>query len=142
MRFQAIITITLLSSSTSALSVVAPNCNRRTALIKGITAAVGIVALPTIASAAEDNVSLSEEEMAAKVKRKMELLGRVSSNPEAAPMSAMNIRSDVNPEAGSNLRSRSAIENAKVALEKQKELKNRSKAQKRDDLCEMLGRGC
>jgi len=141
MRIQAIVTVAFLSlSSTSALSV-APNCNRRTALINGI-AAVGIIALPTIAFAAEDNVSVSEEEMAAKVKRKMELLGRVQANPEAAPMAAMQIRSDVNPEAGSNLRSRSSFENAKVALEKQKEMKNRTKQQKRDDLCEMLGRGC
>mmetsp|Transcript_48880 Transcript_48880/g.56367 ORF Transcript_48880/g.56367 Transcript_48880/m.56367 type:complete len:147 (+) Transcript_48880:80-520(+) len=145
MRVQSIITVTFLLSSASALSIVAPNCNRRTALINGITAAVGIVALPTIASAAEDNVSLSEDEMAAKVKRKMELLGRGSSGSsglEAAPVGAMNIRSDVNPEAGANLRSRSSFENAKVAIAKQQELKNRTKAQKRDDLCEMLGRGC
>ena len=40
------------------------------------------------------------------------------------------------------LRGRSVIDNAKTALAKQDELKKRDKKQKRDDLCEMLGRGC
>ena len=52
------------------------------------------------------------------------------------------IHSDINPEAGANLRSRSVVDNAREALRKQEEMKSRSKAQKRDDLCEMLGRGC
>lgn len=55
---------------------------------------------------------------------------------------ASDIRSDVNPDAGVNLRSRSALENAKIAMDKQKEMKGRKTAQKREDMCEMLGRGC
>ena len=52
------------------------------------------------------------------------------------------IRSDYNPEAGANLRSRSMVDNAKSTLAKQDEMKKRKSKQKRDDLCEMLGRGC
>lgn len=52
------------------------------------------------------------------------------------------MRSDVNPEAAVSLRSKSVIDNAKSSLQKQEELKKRNKAQKREDLCEMLGRGC
>ena len=96
------------------------------------------------ANAAEDNQVLTDEEMAARIARKMELLrasksGGGSGGPTGR---ATDIRSDINPEAAVNLRSRSAIENAKIAMEKQKELKTRDNAQKREDLCEMLGRGC
>ena len=52
------------------------------------------------------------------------------------------IRSDFNPEAAVALRSRTFAENAKATLAKQEELKKRDAKQKRDDLCEMLGRGC
>ena len=55
---------------------------------------------------------------------------------------ATDIRSDVNSEAAVNLRSRTTFENAKIAWEKQKELKSRDNDndQRREDLCEMLGR--
>ncbi|EJK45797.1 hypothetical protein THAOC_35567, partial [Thalassiosira oceanica] len=96
---------------------------------------------PVVANAEEDNKVLSDEEMEARIKRKMELLAAKKSS--GAPTGrATDIRSDVNPDAAVNLRSRSAIENAKIAMDRQKELKNRDKAQKREDLCEMLGRGC
>lgn len=94
------------------------------------------------ADAAEDNQVLTDEEMAARVRRKQELLRAKSIGGGPSPVSATAIRSDVNPDAGVSLRSRSAVENAKIAMDKQKELKKRSKAQTRDDLCEMLGRGC
>lgn len=100
-------------------------------------------------------MALTDDEMAAKVAKKLALLngtaGGGSSGGSGAgssglgadlPTGAMNIRSDINPEAGQNLRSKTSLENMQLALEKQKELKNRSKTQKRDDLCEMLGRGC
>jgi len=81
--------------------------------------------------------------MAARIARKMELLQKSKSGGgEGASRRATDIRSDVNPEAAVSLRSRSAVENAKIALEKQKELKMRDNAKKREDLCEMLGRGC
>lgn len=81
--------------------------------------------------------------MAARIARKMELLQKSKSGGGGGPSgSATDIRSDINPEAAVNLRSRSAVENAKIALEKQKELKTRDNAKKREDLCEMLGRGC
>ncbi|KAL7490673.1 hypothetical protein ACHAWT_000227 [Skeletonema menzelii] len=99
------------------------------------------------ANAAEDNQVLSDEEMAARIARKMELLqkskaggGGGGGGGGKSPYS--DIRSDINPEAAVNLRSRSAVENAKIAMEKQKEMKSRDNAKKREDLCEMLGRGC
>jgi hypothetical protein len=97
------------------------------------------------ANAAEDNQVLTDEEMAARIARKMELLraSKSGGGSGGGPTGrATDIRSDINPEAAVNLRSRSAIENAKIAMEKQKELKTRDNAQKREDLCEMLGRGC
>lgn len=88
--------------------------------------------------------------MAARIARKMELLNKSKSSGGGGggggdglgrePVT--DIRSDVNPDAAVNLRSRSAVENAKIAMEKQKEMKARSNTQKREDLCEMLGRGC
>ena len=83
--------------------------------------------------------------MAARVARKQELLrAQARGSGGGGGNGGMDgyIASDINPEAGVNLRARSAIDNAKIALAKQEELKKRSKAQKRDDLCEMLGRGC
>jgi len=81
--------------------------------------------------------------MSARVARKQELLRAAKSGGGKSPSgSATDIRSDVNPDAAVNLRSRSAIENAKIAMQKQKEMKTRDTAQKREDLCEMLGRGC
>ena len=53
-----------------------------------------------------------------------------------------DIRSDVNPEAGENLRKATLEQNMKKNLAKQAEMKNKSKLEKREDLCEMLGRGC
>ena len=89
--------------------------------------------------------ALTEEEMEARVARKMELLraqSRRSSAPGGGSALDSYLQSDINPEAGANLRSRGMLENAKASLAKQAEIKTRSKAQKRDDLCEMLGRGC
>ena len=103
---------------------------------------------------------LTDAEMEARVARKMELLrasargggggggGAAGGSGPAAPNGGLgnlldsSARSDYNPEAAVNLRSRSAIDNAKIAMSKNEELKKRDKQQKRDDLCEMLGRGC
>ena len=93
------------------------------------------------ADAEEAPVVLTDEEMAARVARKTELLRAQSRVGGSAALDSA-IRSDVNPEAAINIRSRSVLENAKLALVKQEELKKRDKQQKRDDLCEMLGRGC
>lgn len=102
-----------------------------------------ICIVPTATNAAEDNRVLTDEEMAAKIARKMELLRASSQGASSQPnVRATEIRSDINPKAAANLRSRSAVENARIAMEKQKELKSRDKAKMRDDLCEMLGRGC
>ena len=91
-------------------------------------------------------VLLTDQEMAARVARKMELLRQQSAGtrPTASSGSVYeaNIRSDFNPDAAVSLRSRSFVENAKASLSKQQELKTRDKKQKRDDMCEMLGRGC
>ena len=95
------------------------------------------------AHAEEDNRVLSDEEMAARIARKMELLNKSKSGGGGGrTVSATEVRSDINPEAAANLRSRTALENAKIAMDKQKEMNNRDNAQKREDLCEMLGRGC
>ena len=96
---------------------------------------------PRVAHAADGPVQLTDEEMEARVARKMELLRQQSASSSGSVYEA-NIRSDYNPDAAVALRSRSFVDNAKVALSKQKELKARDKKQKRDDLCEMLGRGC
>mmetsp|Transcript_39295 Transcript_39295/g.118194 ORF Transcript_39295/g.118194 Transcript_39295/m.118194 type:complete len:158 (-) Transcript_39295:177-650(-) len=151
-----LLAIALLLSPDGGRALVQPNnsrCTRRSAVSGWIAAAagtaaasgfglLGTVAAPGAASAAEDNRVLSDEEMEARVARKMELLqsGKGPRGPRGGK--ATDIRSDVNPEAAENLRSRSALENARIAMDKQNELKNRDKAQKRDDLCEMLGRGC
>ena len=125
-----------------------PDYSRREALSRGWAAATGAsgimltAGLPPPARAAEDNQVLSDEEMAARIARKMELLQSGKGPRGPRTVRATDVRSDINPEASENLRARSAIENAKIAMEKQAEMKNRDKSQKRDDLCEMLGRGC
>ena len=123
--------------------------SRREAVSRGWAAATGgatatllTTGLPPPAQAAEDNQVLSDEEMAARIARKMELLQSGKGPRGPRTVRATDVRSDVNPEASENLRARSAIENARIAMEKQAEMKNRDKSQKRDDLCEMLGRGC
>ena len=85
--------------------------------------------------------------MAARIARKMELLQKSKAGGSGGGSGGIkspysDIRSDINPEAAVNLRSRSAVDNAKIAMEKQKEMKSRDNAKKREDLCEMLGRGC
>lgn len=118
--------------------------SRRDALAVGLA---GVMLTPAIAVAASDNVVLTEEEMAARIARKLELQRKASRGEPltaSTPSSAYtaDIRSDVNPEAGVDLRSRSFVENTKIAIAKQEEMSKRDKQQKRDDLCEMLGRGC
>jgi len=131
----------------NALVANQPQSNRR-AFISASTAAATALILNNNniepAQAAEDNAVLSDDEMAARIARKKELLKRSKSGAgdNEPPAAASDIRSDVNPDAGVNLRNRSLGENAKVALEKQNEMKGRNKAQKREDMCEMLGRGC
>lgn len=57
-------------------------------------------------------------------------------------MKGTDLPPDFNPEAGTNLRAKTIEQNLKESLEKQKEMKQRKTALKRDDMCEMLGRGC
>ena len=86
---------------------------------------------------------LTDEEVAAAAARRRELAQQqdIQRGGFASALEG-GIRSDYNPEAGANLRSRSFVDNAKATLAKQDELKKRNAKQKRDDLCEMLGRGC
>jgi len=161
MRFLAtLLTALLCAESASALSV-SPSkqqqhshqttISRRDAAASifsiGVTTTAAFFTPTQNANAAEDNQVLSDDEMAARIARKMELLqkskaggGGGGGGGGKSPYS--DIRSDVNPEAAVNLRSRSAVDNAKIAIEKQKEIKSRDNAKKREDLCEMLGRGC
>ena len=106
-------------------------------------ASLAFLATPTLVNADEGQAVLSDDEMAARIAYKQALKsGKSPKGRDAIPATASDIRSDVNPDAGVNLRSRSLGENAKNAMEKQKEMKGRNKSQKREDLCEMLGRGC
>ena len=125
-------------SSVSALKLDAVHeLSRRTAIVSGVT----LASMPlSVLAGDEAPVVLTDEEMAARVARKQELLRRQGGL--GASGSALDVRSDINPEAGVNLRSRSIIENTKSALAKQEEMRKRDTATKRDDLCEMLGRGC
>ena len=124
-----------------------PSVSRR-----GFAASLGVALTPV--SAIADFVMSDEEK--ARVQRKMELL-RAKSGGAPAPKPSVdaqtgmqmnqqffenNMRSDYNPEAAAALRSRSFVENAKATLASQEELKKRDKKQKREDMCEMLGRGC
>mmetsp|Transcript_10393 Transcript_10393/g.13568 ORF Transcript_10393/g.13568 Transcript_10393/m.13568 type:complete len:170 (-) Transcript_10393:48-557(-) len=157
---QLILLLCLFVSQTLALSPIRPpsksqtcssNHNGNSAVVRRKllgTAALalvgGVIGPPLLPPppvfAAEDGQALTDEEMAARIARKLELQkGTYLKNRE---VSSTEIRSDVNPQAAVNLRSRSTVDNAKIALEKQQELKKRDKMQKRDDLCEMLGRGC
>ena len=126
-----------------------PSVSRR-----GFAASLGVAFVP--ASAIAEEFVMSAEE-AARVQRKMELLRAKSGGASAPPKPSIdaqtgmqmnqqffesNMRSDYNPEAAAALRSRSFVENAKATLASQEELKKRDKKQKREDMCEMLGRGC
>ena len=138
----------MLALGAAALALQPPplQLTRRAALL----GTVG-VALPAVAEDYNAPIPmkvLTEEEMAARVARKQELLRAKAKGgpkpPSDGPPGALDsyIGSDVNPDAAVTLRSRSVLENAQESMRKQDELKNRSKAQKREDLCEMLGRGC
>ena len=115
-------------------------CTRRTVISAGASAAAMTPAVPRVFAEDEAPRVLTEEEMAARVARKQELLRRSVSPSDY--VSATDVRSDINPDAAVALRGRSVGDNLKASLAKQDELKSRSKKQKRDDLCEMLGRGC
>ena len=110
----------------------------------GRRALLGAAIAAPASCAAEPLIVLTDEEMAARVARKQELLRAKAAGGTASTQRGLDgaIRSDINPDAGVNLRSRSMLENAKATLAKQEELKKRDKKQQRDDLCEMLGRGC
>ena len=133
-----------LLSATQTDALAAPSPTRREALSAGwATASLAFLSTAAPAFADGDAVVLSDEEMAARIARKQALKNaQKQSGRDQFPTSATDIRSDVNPEAAVNLRARSLQENTKIAMDKQKELKSRDKSQKREDLCEMLGRGC
>lgn len=131
----------LLSANEGACFSQSASNSRRDAIAFAVNSVAFLTLAPKIA-AAEDNVVLSDEEMAAKIARKQALKNKAPVGMDKLPTSAADIRSDINPEAGVNLRGKSLSENAKATIAAQKELKNRDKSQKREDLCEMLGRGC
>ena len=113
----------------------------RAALASGpaILAAAAAGGPPAVSAAEpEEPVVLTDEEMAARVRRKQELLRE----RQLGLIKGTDLPPDYNPEAGPNLRAKSIGQNLKESLEKQKELKQRKPSLKRDDLCEMLGRGC
>ena len=88
---------------------------RRTAIT---SAAAFVLSIPLTAVHADEGapIVLTEAEMAARVARKQELLKRQSAGASSfAGAGALEIRSDVNPDAAVNLRSRSVLDNAKVA---------------------------
>lgn len=122
------------------------SCSRRAALASAAVSLVpASIALPCFAAEPEPLRVLTEEEMAERVARKAALLRAQDSGRSLVGSGSLyesDIRSDVNPEAGVNLRSRSVVENARAAMAKQDEMAKRDKQKKRDDLCEMLGRGC
>mmetsp|Transcript_26252 Transcript_26252/g.37492 ORF Transcript_26252/g.37492 Transcript_26252/m.37492 type:complete len:164 (+) Transcript_26252:34-525(+) len=153
----AFLTSSLCLESASALSLSPSTKQQKTISRRDAAASIFSIGVTTTtafftpiaqnANAAEDNQVLSDEEMAARIARKMELLQKSKAGGGGGGGGGVkspyaDIRSDVNPEAAVNLRSRSAVDNAKIAIEKQKELKSRDNAKKREDLCEMLGRGC
>ena len=123
------------------LAISSPWVSRRAAVF-GATSAM--LAAPLAAEEPQPMVMLTEEEMAARVARKLELQRAAARGTAGSGNRGLDgsIRSDINPEASLNLRSRGIVENARASLAKQDELKTRTRAQKRDDLCEMLGRGC
>eukprot|EP00545_Synedropsis_sp_CCMP1620_P014626 CAMPEP_0119013056 /NCGR_PEP_ID=MMETSP1176-20130426/7811_1 /TAXON_ID=265551 /ORGANISM="Synedropsis recta cf, Strain CCMP1620" /LENGTH=147 /DNA_ID=CAMNT_0006966105 /DNA_START=56 /DNA_END=502 /DNA_ORIENTATION=- len=133
-----------LCGTASALSV---QPSRRNFMVKtfGVVSAAAMVVAPAFA---EEGKVLTDEEMQARLARKKELQKKAASGQSVRAVSSepgspiTDIRSDINPEAGTNLRSRSFVDNAKIAIDKQEEMKTRDKAQKREDMCEMLGRGC
>ena len=103
-----------------------------------------LVGVPVASSAAEP-----DEAEAARIARKLELqkksmAGGAAPPAESAyrrdgqlPDDALNVRSDFNPEAGQNLRSRTLSQSYDLEKRREKEYKRT-----RDDLCEVLGRGC
>ena len=93
---------------------------------------------PVSAAEPEPAVMLTDEEMAVRVRRKQELLRE----RQLGLVKGTDLPPDFNPEAGTNLRAKTIEQNLKESLEKQKEMKQRKTNLKRDDMCEMLGRGC
>ena len=139
----------LLVAVLASQSVVATACAsqplvcRRACLGAAFAAATAAYAEPALSAEPEPLRVLTDEEMAARVARKQELLRAKERSSAPQPGGGFfNPNLDVNPEAAAALRSRSILDNAKASLAKQEELKARNKLQKRDDLCEMLGRGC
>ena len=144
--FRTILVVALLNIATSLQVPVkgqarAPQTGRRFAAASALGLLAG-AALPHCVRAEGSSapVVLTEEEMEARVRRKEELLRQRQGSK--ATVSALEVRSDFNPEAGDNLRSRSLRDNYKVSKERADALKSMSRAQNRDELCEMLGRGC
>jgi len=127
-----------------AVALVSPGtCLRaasRRAIFQAAAAGTAARALAPHTSVADDFVVLTDEEMAARVRRKEELLRAKSGGKKQ--VSSTDVRSDVNPDAGLSLRSRSLGDNYKASQKKAEALKEMSRQEKRDELCEMLGRGC
>jgi hypothetical protein len=141
-------TLSVALLATQAYGLASPQPTRREVISSGWAAAASLTFLTTIqpANAEEGAAPLTDEEMAARIAKKMALKAKVgkpaADGADAIPSTAAAIRSDVNPAAAVSLRSRSLAENAKTSLSKQQEMSARDKKQKREDLCEMLGRGC
>ena len=72
---------------------------------------------------------LTEEEMAVRVARKQELLRQQSARQTGGSNGFdLGSRTDINPDAGVNLRARSLSDNLKTSLAKQEELKKLAEA--------------
>mmetsp|Transcript_8583 Transcript_8583/g.12973 ORF Transcript_8583/g.12973 Transcript_8583/m.12973 type:complete len:144 (+) Transcript_8583:58-489(+) len=142
MKLFGILSTALLVTQVNGLAT--PQPTRREVISSGWAAAASMTFLTTIQPAnADEGTTLSDDEMAARIARKQALKsGKSAPGLDAIPSTATSIRSDVNPAAAVSLRSRSLKENAKASLDKQQEMNVRDKAQRREDLCEMLGRGC
>ena len=101
----------LLSVNEGACFSQSASHSRRDAIAFAVNSAFLTLA-PQIA-AADDNVVLSDEEMAARIARKQALKNKAPVGMDKLPTSATDIRSDINPEAGVNLRRKISIRECK-----------------------------
>ena len=104
-------------SSTAAL-VEAPS---RRALLQRLPAALALVSAPALAGDVEDLAPPTQEEIeAARIARKLAAQNSGAKGGER----------------------QTAAEKLKAEQQKQRQEKKKSKAEQREDLCELLGRGC
>ena len=104
-------------SSTAAIVEASP----RRALLQRLPAALALVSAPALAADVEDLAPPSQEEIeAARIARKLAAQNSGAKGGER----------------------QTAAEKLKAEQQKQRQEKKKSKAEQREDLCELLGRGC